>query len=309
MRPLIEGDILAYEVGAASEKRMVAAAGTQFEEVSIQPQDWEFAKSVFDNRVKLICDEVEADEKPLFFLTESALVNRILNKNRKRSGEPETPYVSNFRNALSTTREYKGTRTQVKPFHYKNIVNYIMCGKFDYIVAPPGLEADDALCIHQTKALKEGKATIICSRDKDLRQCQGRHYSWECGKQASVGPLTVSGLGTLTNVNEGKIDKLGKKLPLKVLGTGDKFFYFQMLTGDTADNIEGVMGRGKAFAYNLLKNALTERECYELVAEVYVKDFGDLWEQKWEEMSNLLFIVKELNEDGTIVKWKKPSLI
>ena len=309
MRPLIDTDVLLYEVGFASEKRTVAAEGTAFEEVSIDPQNWDFAKEIFDNRIKLICDEVEATEPPLFFLTESALVNRILNKKRRFVGEPETEYVANFRDKVAVTKEYKGNRKlQKKPFHYKNLANYVLCGKFDYHIAAPGLEADDAICIYQNKALKEGRSTVICSRDKDLRQSMGWHYSWECGFQPSVGPLLVDELGSLVNRNEGKLDKNGKAKPLKVLGTGSKFLYYQMLTGDSTDNIQGVLGKGPAFAYNLLKNAKTERECYELVAEVYVKTFGDMWEVKLKEMADLLYIIKFVDDNGEVVRWSKPKM-
>jgi hypothetical protein len=200
MRPLIDTDVLLYEVGFASETRNVAAEGTAFEETSIVPKNWDFAKEVFDNRIKLICDEVEATEPPLFFLT-------------------------------------------------------------------------------------------------------------ECGHQASVGPLLVDELGSLTNRNQGKVDKLGKNKPLKVLGTGSKFFYYQLLTGDSTDNIQGIMGRGPAFAYNLLKDVATDRECYELVAEVYVKTYGDVWEEKLREMADLLYIIKDTDEEGNLVKWTKPKML
>lgn len=311
MQPLIDADVLFYEVGFASEKRRaVAAEGTPFEEIAVDPQSWDFAKEVFDNRIKLICNEVEATEEPLFFVTESGLVNRILNKKRKYAGEKEKEYVPNFRNAIAKTKEYKGHRkTQKKPFHYKNLVNYVLSGKFKVEIAPPGLEADDAMCIYQTQHLGQTPTTILCSRDKDIRQCQGWHYSWECGKQASVGPLFVDSVGSLVNRHEGKVNKEGKPLPLNVLGTGDKFFYFQMITGDSVDNIEGIIGRNKVFAYKLLKDAKTARECYELVAEVYVKQLGDVWEEKFNEMADLLWIVKNLDSQGKIVKWTKPTLV
>lgn len=312
MKPLIDTDVLLYEVGFASEeKRAVAAEGTAFEEVSVVPRSWDFAKEVFDKKVKTICEEVEATQPPLFFLTESALVNRILNKRRKFVGEPETEYVANFRDKVAVTKEYKGQRKQQKkPFHYKNLANYVMCGKFDFVVAPPGLEADDALCIHQTRALKEKTIpTIICSRDKDLKQCAGWHYSWECGFQASIGPLLTDELGQLINVNANKFEKNGKLKKLKVLGTGWKFFYYQLLTGDSTDNIQGLMGKGPAFAYNLLRDAVSERECYELVAEVYVKTYGDEWEEKLREMADLLYIIKDTDEQGEVVRWLKPKLV
>jgi 5'-3' exonuclease len=118
----------------------------------------------------------------------------------------------------------------------------------------------------------------------------------------------VDGLGSLTNVNEGKFHKTtGKKLPIKVLGYGPKFFYYQMLTGDSVDSVIGVMGRGPTFAYNLLNSATTEWECYQLTAEVYVKAFGDEWETKWREMADLLWMIREIKEDA-FVRWERPPM-
>lgn len=155
---------------------------------------------------------------------------------------------------------------------------------------------------------KPYKETIICSRDKDVRQCPFWHYSWEVGAQASIGPIWVEPLGYLTNVNEGKVDANGKKKPLKIFGVGHKFFYYQLLTGDGVDNIGGIKGKGPAFAYNLLKDATTERECYELVAEVYVKTHGDSWKVKIKEQADLLHMVRELNEDGSSKLWMPPKM-
>jgi hypothetical protein len=44
------------------------------------------------------------------------------------------------------------------------------------------------------------------------------------------------------------------------------------------------------------------------VAEVYVKTWGDVWEEKWNEMANLLWMIREIDAEGNSVKWKKPPL-
>ena len=166
-----------------------------------------------------------------------------------------------------------------------------------------GLEADDMLCIRQYKSWQDGD-TIICSRDKDVRQCPGWHYSWEINKQAAVGPLFIEPLGFIEKKTK---TSSGKPKPTTIFGGGHKFFYCQMLMGDGTDNIPGVEGYGPVFAYNLLWDAKTERECYELVAEVYVKNYGDEWKTRIKEQADLLWMVRELNEKGEPKLWMPPS--
>jgi hypothetical protein len=294
MRPLIDADILLYEIGFAGQETQTSVekiGGEFYKKTKIIPRDWDLVKSMFENRVEVINQEVGATQPPLLFLTNSEHINGLLNKRRKFSGDNVVEFVPNFRELVAVTKKYKGGRKEEKPYHYKNLIAHILAN-YEYHVAENGLEADDAMCIYQTKATEP---TIICSRDKDLRQCSGMHYSWECGKQASIGPLLVEGLGWLE-----------KKANGKIWGVGSKFFYYQMLTGDSVDNIIGVMGRGPAFAYKLLKDAVTEAECYQLVAEVYVKQFGDEWKEKMREMADLLFIIKESDSEGRPIKWATP---
>lgn len=288
MRPLIDADILLYEVGFGSQK----TAGGE-----IYPRSWDFCQDLLEKKLALICSEVGATHPPTLYLTNSVYINSLLNKQRKRREENQVVFLDVFRNSVAKDREYKGHRkSREKPFHYKGLINHILA-TYDVQINETGLEADDLICIEQTKQIKSGVPTIICSRDKDLKQCPGFHYTWECNNQPSYGPVLIEKAGFL--------EKNSKN---NVIGGGDKFFYYQMLTGDNSDNIIGCMGRGKAFAYNLLKDATSERECYELVAEVYVKDFGDEWVAKWEEMSSLLWIIKELDENGEPVLWSKPPL-
>jgi len=296
MQPLVDSDILLYEIGFSSQKT---------EEGVVIPQSWDFVQELLENRIRVICTEVGATEPPLLFLTNTPRINKLLNKERKREEKPPVEYKDNFRNTIAVEKEYKAGRKPDKPFHFYNILAHILAN-YETRIHEGGLEADDYLCIEQYKRLAS-KDTTICSRDKDVRQCPGFHYSWEVGTQASIGPIWVEPLGSLSVVNEGAVDNKGKKKPLKIFGTGHKFFYYQLLTGDGVDNIGGVKGRGPAFAYPLLKDAKTERECYELVAEVYVKTHGDEWKTKMLEQAHLLHMVRELNEDGSSKLWMPPK--
>jgi hypothetical protein len=244
VKPLIDSDVLLYEIGFSSQTEETTIEDGVIVK-KVVPQGWEFAKTLFDNRIELICKEVEATERPLLFLTNSYYISRLLNKSRKRAEEKVVEYVPNFRDSVAVTKEYKGGRKVEKPFHYKNLINHVIA-TYNYYVNEDGLEADDSMCAYQYDGWGDPDRqykTIICSRDKDVRQCPGWHYSWECGKQPSIGPIMVDELGHLVDKNAGKFNPLtGKKLPLKVFGTGHKFFYYQMLTGDTVDNVQSPQG-------------------------------------------------------------------
>lgn len=292
MKPLIDSDILLYEIGFSSEKTELING-----EKKVVSASWDFCRDLLDKKIELICEEVGAKEAPSLFFTNTKRINKVCNKLRKLNGEPAKEFVDNFRVKVAEEKEYKANRSSVKPFHFNNIFLYAL-SNYNTVVQETGLEADDAMCIEQYSAVKTGKFnTIICSRDKDVRQCPGWHYSWECGAQASIGPIMVDELGFL--------ERTDKK---KVWGVGAKFFYYQLLVGDATDNIGGIRGKGTEFAFNLLKDSTTIRQTYELVAEVYVKTWGDLWKKKFREQADLLWMIRELDENGEKVRWMPPQI-
>jgi len=285
--------VLLYEIGFSSERMEPDEAG----ELVKTPASWEFAQDLFDKKIALIQDEVGATQSPLLFFTNTPRINKIRNKERKRNEETEKIYVDNFRNEVAKEKEYKGGRKADKPFHFYNLLNYALAN-YDVYVDESGLEADDSMCIMQYSAYKNGELnTTICSRDKDVRMCPGLHYSWECGRQASVGPILVDDLGYL------------QQGPKKVFGVGQKFFYYQLLVGDTVDNIGGIKGCGPVFAFKLLNNAKSIRQCYELVGEIYIKHYGDDWKTKFREQADLLWMVREISGEGEKIKWTPPKII
>ena len=183
-------------------------------------------------------------------------------------------HQENFRYSVAVTKPYKGTRNNPTPFHFYNVMAHII-NTYDVIVSSGGYEADDEICIYQTN----NEDTIICSRDKDLRMCPGWHYSWECGKQASVGPHYTD-----------KFGMLGKSYSDKTLGYGTKFFYYQMLAGDSADNIPGLPKVGDVKAYKALVDVETEYECFKIVQSMYKEKMGESARGYFEEQASLLWM-------------------
>lgn len=276
MQPLIDGDILLHEIGWSGEfkdKETGEAVLLPFERVA----------EILDDKIRLICEDVDATLPPIIFISDSEQVCKMHNRCRKLEGLEPIEFIPNFRYDVAKTKPYKGNRKNPKPFHFYNIIAYLMY-KYDVVVSEDGYEADDMMCIEQKVRLGE---TIICTRDKDLRICPGWHFSWECGKQKAIGPVYTDRLGNLVaEVNEqGKV--------IKRYGYGMKFFYYQMLAGDSADNIPGLPKYGEVKAFNLLDPIDNEWEIYKAVQAAYIEIIGDNAKEYFMEQANLLWMTQE----------------
>lgn len=166
---------------------------------------------------------------------------------------------SNFRYAVYP--EYKATRAdKKKPVHYDYLKNYLV-HKIGAEVAD-GIEADDAI------AMSMQEDTICVSIDKDMYQLSGLHYNFVKDELFFQ-------------------DELSAKLS----------FWGQMLTGDTIDNIKGIKGIGPVKAYRALELCTTELEMRAVVEEMYKKEFGSVWEEKFIVNGTCLWLLREPNQD------------
>jgi hypothetical protein len=259
MQPLIDSDVLRYEIGFASE--------VAWQQPGYPPFD--FVADMLDERINNICAVVGATQPPKLYLTGKG----------------------NFRNEIAKRVPYKSRKSN-KPWHFNNITAYLLC-KYDVTVSL-GMEADDLMSIEQMSRPGE---TIICTRDKDLRQVPGMQYGWELGNQPSFGPLLVEGFG------EAKLSSDRKKIN----GYGEKFFWAQCLTGDPVDSIPGIPKMGAVGAAEILDGVSCTEEAFKAVLEAYKDYFGDNAEAELLEQGRLLYMTRKLNEDGTPVLWELPN--
>lgn len=190
----------------------------------------------------------------------------------------------NFRDTIGVTDVYKGNRKQPKPEHYSKIRMYLEMQHKAIVV--DGMEADDAIAIDMTK----DQRTICVSRDKDLRQVQGWHYGYSVGKQPEYPLRYVDFIGDLEMVN-------AKKL----VGTGMKFFWSQVLTGDSTDNYKGLGKAGPVYAYNLLNSIHDPDDMYDIVLDSYIQAYEDGGFNRFREQCQLAWMVRKLNDDLTPV--------
>lgn len=249
--------------------------------------DFENVREVFDQKIVEIEEACWSDEPSVLYFTGDANLVRLLNRGRKRNGEEPLEFKPNFRFGVATSTPYK-QRKSVRPLHYYNLRAYAM-ESYPCVVSH-GMEADDQLAIDQDT---EGLTTIICSRDKDLRQVEGMGYSWECGAQPAWGPKRVSKLG-----------EIALPKPNKLVGEGLKFFYAQLIMGDTVDSIPGLPRGGPALAYKTLAECETEEELYRAVAALYKAKMGEAWPTYLLEQAQLLWMIRGLDEEGQPIMWE-----
>lgn len=235
-------------------------------------RSFDFVEELLVNRIGEICEAVGATKPPRIFFTGKG----------------------NFRFDKAKKKPYKGNRVDVdKPFHYENIRTYLEAN-YDCTTAKD-CEADDEL------AMAQGEDTVICTRDKDLRMVEGWHYGWECGLQPEFSLRQVSLLGELTPKYKG--DKF-KELK----GTGLRWFYAQLLIGDSTDNIPGCPKIGPKKAYEALKEANDEKDLFYAVKELYVKTYEENWEEELLEQAHLLWMVRARDEEGNLIMWEIPDV-
>lgn len=147
-----------------------------------------------------------------------------------------TPSTSNKggRYDLALIKEYQGNRVDKPKPRYLGIMREWLAKRY------PGTlyqfcEADDGMSSAQYAAIERGdrNLSIIASKDKDLRMVPGLHLDWDTGAITDTGD---DDFGYVELVERTTPSGTVKQLK----GFGHKFFWAQMLIGDTADNISGI---------------------------------------------------------------------
>lgn len=279
MKVGIDGDVLRYELGAvALEKTEV------FGVVVERPWPDVDVHELVDKRIESIIERTGCNEYEVFLTG-----------------------PGNFRFDIATIAPYKGNRNGLeKPYHWQTVSDRLLSHWGARIVE--GVEADDALAIKGQWHAQRGRLYVIASRDKDLRMVPCSHYSWACGESQPEIPVhEVEGLGSIELITREYINIHGKKVKTnKVKGYGLKFFYAQLLTGDSVDNIKGCPRVGPVEAYKVLSALTTEEEMRDAVANLYFIRCGDKWRENLTENARLLWLIQDptwvdiLDEDGIL---------
>lgn len=236
-----------------------------------------------------------------------------------------TPSLSDKggRSAIAIQKEYQGNRKERERPAKLHILREWMGKNF-----PASLyhncEADDGMSSAQWAAVRAGRTdlSVICSKDKDLLMVPGWHMDWDTFElQQSVDETG--------NPNEFGFTYLDtSKTSSKIKGFGTKFFWGQMLTGDTADNIAGLpfaCGKhlskpkkiGPVLADYYLSDIWNDKDAFNLVKGLYEmcgKEVGFkhwqtgeavAWQKVFISEAQLLWMRRDTQDAGCVLKWFK----
>jgi hypothetical protein len=146
---------------------------------------------------------------------------------------------TNFRFDIAKTAPYKGNRAATKKPEHLGLTRGHLIDKYSAIISV-NEEADDLI---SKGAAALNYNCVVASIDKDMLQIPCWHYNFGRKEWKKVTPIE----GTL-------------------------FFYTQILTGDSADNIKGLYGIGPKKAAKLLKGCDTEESMWAVVIKAYEGD-------------------------------------
>lgn len=183
-------------------------------------------------------------------------------------------HSGNFREQVATLKGYKANRSDAgKPKYYNEIKEYL----FDHWNAIPvrGMESDDAIGLEQFD--NPDKYTVIVSIDKDMDLIPGWHYNW------------VKSHLYYQNITDSNLQ-----------------FFWQMMVGDSTDNIPGIKNVGEKTAGKILNEC--DRDVARVrtaVQELYASQYGPGWEAAYTEVGTLLWILRkpEQLQNGPPILW------
>jgi len=276
----IDGSLLAFRASAAGEKRTIVVTHRKTGKAKPFAHRTAFKEFITETNVTRtearllpfhitdfeIEDKIEAPPVEQAYKNVKSILSYILKACDASAYEVYLDEGLTFRHHLATVQQYKGNRLgKQKPLNLQAVKDYMVLYHKAKVITD--VEADDVLNYWQWKGRRVGEGSkdkkyIAATFDKDAFGNEGWVFDFRkdsSGVPLMARPLYVHGLGGLKeNANK------------DIKGVGRKFFYFQWLCEDTADNykankLAGVRF-GKKAAYHYLKDLKTDRECIQAVA-------------------------------------------
>lgn len=187
---------------------------------------------------------------------------------------------SNFRFAIAKTLPYKANREgKPKPLHYLELREWLI-DKWNAIVVTD-MEADDAIGL---EASKDPFHTLAWHKDKDINQVSCWHGWYESKAKYNKKLYFVEPLGDL------RLERTtGGKLELNC--TGQYLLWYQMLCGDSSDNIPPLAkGFGPIKCYEILKS-VKPLDLRAYIHQMYFDIFGN--DDRFNEILQLVTIKQD----------------
>ncbi|OZI20071.1 hypothetical protein CAL26_21185 [Bordetella genomosp. 9] len=179
---------------------------------------------------------------------------------------------------IATTQPYQGQRhSSRRPKNWEAVREFLETADEALLrarrVTWMDREADDGFAHAALSARGPLESVVHHTADKDMRMLPGLHLAWTDYAR--------------TQVPKGAYEVIGP-YDGKVYGT--KWFWMQMLMGDTADHIPGFYGLGEDKALRILAGTRCNAEAYEAVQAEYARQKGDAWADYFVEQAGLLWL-------------------
>lgn len=172
---------------------------------------------------------------------------------------------------IATVKKYQGQRAGHHPKNWAALREYLEHAEYVPFTRKiwHDREADDGMAYASAVPVDPVSSVVVATRDKDMRMFPGCHIDW----------LDY----TLTEVPKGAYEVIGKS----GLVFGHKWFWLQMLQGDTADNIPGLESYegktiGETRAAEHLAGTTCNEEAFEVVSRMYESTYG--WEAGYDRL-------------------------
>jgi hypothetical protein len=153
-----------------------------------------------------------------------------------------------YRDKFSKTVKYKEHRSSAPtPLYMKEMQDFVIRNLNTNVSYSSQREADDAVSIvarNYYGSSGNSDKYIIAGVDKDLLQIPGGHYNY-------VKDTAYS----------------------QSASQADRWFFYQLLMGDVADNIPGIKGVGPKKAEKILSKGSTTEQWWDLTVEEYAKAY------------------------------------
>lgn len=268
---VIDGDILAFQCAAATEKRSVIAkhnetldtfefdTATLFKEWAGEEADMYALEAVrtpqpFENTITAM----------------KTMLESILQKCKATSYHIVLSGNDNFRKAIALPTQYKSTRSDAgKPVNLALAKEYLI--KHHRAEVAVG-EADEVLVAYAYDGYRSKRKVVQCSIDKDARHGPGWLYNWDTMSE----PELIEGFGSLYLNDKGSVK-----------GEGRMFLYYQMLFGDPVDCYKPCEIAAKRFgeksAFKVLKDCTDDKSAVQALVDTYKTWYPDkIWYTAWD---------------------------
>lgn len=179
---------------------------------------------------------------------------------------------------VATSRPYQGQRKGHRPKNWQYLRDYMMAGCAGRVAVTHDREADD-LAGYMGTIYSD---LVMCSKDKDWRMLPGIHLDWDSNE--------------MTTVPEGcyEHEAFGKVF-------GHKWFLLQLLQGDKADHIPGLLTHPKAprglvgekTAEKFLLGTANLGEGLDSVLRCYQEGMPNDWARHFAEQASLLWMRRD----------------